>query len=72
VLGNANVRKAIVVCARAAESCPRLSPFARDILQWPFDGPSRVQGSEELRLAAFRRAREEIDARIRDWLCTDA
>ena len=72
ILGRANVRTAIVVCAQAAESCPRLYPFAREILQWPFDDPSRVQGSEELQLAAFRRTREEIDARIRDWLSTDA
>jgi len=68
VLGKANVQTAIVVCAQAAESCPRLYPFAREILQWPFDDPSRVQGAEELRLAAFRRTREEIDAKIRDWL----
>ena len=70
VLGKANVQTAIVVCAQAAESCPRLYPFAREILQWPFDDPSRVQGAEELRLAAFRRTREEIDAKIRDWLRT--
>ena len=68
VLGRANVRTAIVVCAKAAESCPRLYPFAREVLQWPFDDPSRVQGAEEIQLAAFRRTREEIDARIRDWL----
>ena len=64
VLGKTNVQTAIVVCAQAAESCPRLYPFAREILQWPFDDPSRVQGAEELRLAAFRRTREEIDAKI--------
>jgi arsenate reductase (thioredoxin) len=68
VLGRANVRTAIVVCAKAAESCPRLYPFAREVLQWPFDDPSRVQGAEEIQLAAFRRTRDEIDARIRDWL----
>jgi len=70
VLGKANVATAIVVCAQAAESCPRLYPFAREVLRWPFDDPSRVQGSEELQLAAFRRTRDEIDARIRDWLRT--
>jgi arsenate reductase len=68
LLGRVNVQTAIVVCAKAAESCPRLYPFAREVLQWPFDDPSRVQGAEELRLAAFRRTRDEIDARIRDWL----
>lgn len=68
MLGRANVRTAIVVCAQAAESCPRLYPFAREILQWPFDDPSRVGGSDELQLAAFRRTRDEIASRLRDWL----
>jgi arsenate reductase len=68
VLGRTKVQTAIVVCARAAEACPRLYPFAREVLQWPFDDPSRVRGSEELQLAAFRRTRHEIDARLRDWL----
>jgi len=68
VLGRSNVRVAIVVCAQAAEVCPRLHPFAREVLRWPFDDPSRVQGPEELHLAAFRRTRDEIDARLRDWL----
>jgi len=69
-LGRASVRTAIVVCAQAAESCPRLYPFAREVLQWPFDDPSRVEGSDEVRLAAFRRTRDEIAARLRDWLAS--
>lgn len=68
MLGRARVRTAIVVCARAAESCPRLFPFARDVLQWPFEDPSRVQGSHELQLAAFRRTRDDIRARLRRWV----
>ena len=67
-LGKVSPRYAIVVCAQAAESCPRLHPFATNVLQWPLDDPSRVQGSEELKLAAFRRTRDEIDAKLRDWL----
>ena len=67
-LGKVAPRYAIVVCAQAAESCPRLYPFAMTVLQWPLDDPSRVQGSEELQLAAFRRTRDEIDAKLRDWL----
>jgi arsenate reductase len=67
-LGHVKPRHAIIVCAQAAESCPRLFPFAVNVMQWPFDDPSRVQGSEELQLAAFRRTRDEIDARLREWL----
>jgi arsenate reductase len=68
LLGKATVHTAIVVCAQAAEACPRLYPFAREVLQWPLDDPSCVQGPEELQLAAFRRIRDEIDAKLRDWL----
>jgi len=67
-LGRTRVRTAIVVCAQAAESCPRLFPFTTELLQWPFDDPSRVEGSPELQLAAFRRTRDAIDSRLREWL----
>jgi arsenate reductase len=63
------VQTAVVVCSQAAdEACPRLYPFTRDVLQWPFDDPSQVEGSEALRLAAFRRTRDAIEARLRAWL----
>jgi arsenate reductase len=67
LLGKASVRTAIVVCAQAAESCPKLYPFTREVLTWPLDDPSRVEG-EDLQLAAFRRTRDEIAERLRDWL----
>jgi arsenate reductase (thioredoxin) len=72
MLGRRTARTAIVVCGQAAESCPRLYPFAREVLQWPFDDPSQLQGSEELRLAAFRRTRDAIDTRLRGWLRSTA
>ncbi|HXJ34899.1 MAG TPA: arsenate reductase ArsC [Candidatus Eisenbacteria bacterium] len=68
ILGKASIRTAIMVCAQAAESCPRIYPVAREVLHWELDDPSRVRGSEELRLAAFRRTRDEIAGRLRDWL----
>lgn len=71
LLGRTRVRTAIVVCAQAAESCPKLFPFAMDVLQWPFDDPSRVEGSPELQLAAFRRTRDAIDSRLREWLAAN-
>jgi arsenate reductase (thioredoxin) len=71
LLGRASVKTAIVVCAQAAESCPRVFPSALQILQWPMDDPAQIQGSEELQLAAFRRTRDEMDARLREWLRTN-
>ena len=62
---------AIMVCAQAAASCPRIAPPPAEVLHWELDDPSRVDGPEDVRLAAFRRTRDEIAARLRAWLRTD-
>ena len=55
----------VTVCAAASEQCPIFPGPAR---RWhrDFDDPAGVQGSEEERLAAFRRVRDEL----RTWLAT--
>lgn len=67
-LGKVHFRYAIIVCDNAQKSCPRIYPFAGEMLYWPFDDPAAATGSEAQRLAEFRRVRDEIDARIREWL----
>jgi arsenate reductase len=57
----------ITVCDSAAERCP-LFPGPARRLHWSFEDPSAVQGTEEERLAAFRRVRDQIQARLRQWL----
>jgi arsenate reductase len=57
----------ITVCDSANESCP-VFPAASTRLHWSFDDPSAARGSDEQRLAAFRRVRDEIKARIEAWL----
>jgi len=57
----------ITVCDSANESCP-VFPAARTRLHWSFDDPSAARGSDEQRLAVFRRVRDEIEARIEAWL----
>jgi arsenate reductase len=37
-------------------------------LSWKFEDPAAVVGSEEDQLAAFRKVRDQIEARILDWL----
>jgi arsenate reductase (thioredoxin) len=54
----------ITVCDSANESCP-VFPGARQRRHWSIDDPSGVTGSEQERLAAFRRARDELEGRIR-------
>ena len=57
----------ITVCDSANESCP-VFPSARRRLHWSFDDPSAAVGSDEQRLAVFRRFRDDIRARIETWL----
>jgi arsenate reductase len=59
----------VTVCDSANESCP-VFPQATARLRWSFDDPSAARGSEEERLAAFRRVRDEIAGRIATWLRT--
>lgn len=58
---------AITVCDEAKEACPYF-PGAQAQLHWSFDDPSAATGTEEERLAVFRRVRDEIGARIRTEL----
>lgn len=60
---------AVTVCDDAREACPYF-PADRQ-LHWAFDDPSAATGSEEERLAVFRRVRDEIAARIRTELIAD-
>jgi arsenate reductase len=53
----------ITVCDDANESCP-IFPGARNRLHWSFEDPSRAEGSEEDRLAAFRSVRDRIRDRV--------
>ena len=58
---------AITVCDDAKEACPYF-PRAETQLHWSFEDPSGATGSEEERLAVFRRVRDEIGVRIRQEL----
>jgi arsenate reductase len=58
---------AITVCDEAREACPYF-PGSKATLHWSFDDPSAATGTDEERLAVFRRVRDEIGARIRTEL----
>ncbi len=60
----------ITVCDEANEACP-FFPGAKRRLHWSFEDPSRVDGSEEERLAIFRRVRDEIRERIQQELVNE-
>jgi arsenate reductase (thioredoxin) len=35
---------------------------------WPFDDPAAVIGTDEEKFAAFRKVRDQIKQRIKEWL----
>jgi arsenate reductase len=57
----------ITVCDAANEACP---VFRGKVgrLHWSFQDPAQAAGTEEERLAVFRRVREEIRYRLADWI----
>jgi len=57
----------ITVCDGAHERCP-LFPGRTTRLHWSFEDPSAATGSEDERLAVFRRVRDAIAARLRGWV----
>jgi arsenate reductase len=57
----------ITVCDQARESCPTLPGVARQ-LHWSIEDPSLMEGNAERRMAAFRAARDELAARIRQFV----
>lgn len=69
-LGRRRVDYLIVVCDKASQTCPRVWPGVCERLDWSFDDPSAAQGSEEERLAVFRRVRDEIRASVEEWIAS--
>ena len=59
---------AVILCDAGEPDCPKLYPGALRVLRWPFADPASAPGGEVERLDAFRRARDAIDRRIRQWL----
>lgn len=53
----------VTVCDNARESCP-VFPAAAQRIHWSFEDPAAVQGSEEDRLQAFRRIRDQIRDKV--------
>ena len=57
----------ITVCDKARDNCPTF-PGDNERIHWSFEDPAQVEGDEEMRLAAFRRVRNEIRNRIAIWV----
>ena len=57
----------IPVCEEGAAACPMI-PGDHVVERWQFDDPATVSGTDEQRLAVYRRVRDEIGEQVRDFL----
>ncbi len=56
---NRNVETVITVCGNADQACP-MFPGQVNRYHWGFDDPAHATGTDEEKLAVFRRVRDEI------------
>ncbi|MCU0226018.1 MAG: arsenate reductase ArsC [Bryobacterales bacterium] len=56
----------VSVCDNARDNCP-VFPADTQRIHWSFEDPAAVEGSDDERLAAFRRIRDEIHAHVKDF-----
>jgi arsenate reductase len=58
----------ITVCSKEAEErCP-IFPGVNRRLHWPFDDPSKFEGSEEQKLEKTRLVRDQIKEKIKEFI----
>ena len=67
-MAKVSVQYAIIVCERTQSQCPRLYPFARETLYWPFEDPAAFRGAPDAHVQKFREVRDLIQALLVDWL----
>ena len=60
----------ITLCDHALDQCPAID--CRHQEHWPIDDPGWAAGTEEARMEAFRRAREEIRQRVEAFVAEHA
>lgn len=58
-----NVETVITVCGNADQACP-IFPGQVNRHHWRFDDPAHATGTEDEKMAVFRRVRDEIRARF--------
>jgi arsenate reductase (thioredoxin) len=66
-----NFEYVITVCDNARENCPVFPAKTRRI-HWSFEDPAAIPGDFATRVAAFRRVRDEIHARLKEVLSAES
>ena len=57
----------ITVCDNANQTCP-VFPGKAERIHWSFDDPAEATGNNDEMLAVFRRVRDEIGERLKDFV----
>ncbi len=65
--GKMHVDYVITLCNKAEQRCPTF-PAATSRHHWSFDDPAAGGGSEDEKLARFRKVRDEIEKQILTWI----
>ena len=65
-----NFDMVVTVCEPAAASCPVWLRGGR-VIHFPLEDPTKAQGNEEEKMAAFRRVREKISAKLSELLAAN-
>lgn len=66
-LGKYHFGYRITVCAQAEANCP-IFPGISTRLHWPFEDPAAFEGDEAAKLEKFRQVRDQIEAKIKEWV----
>jgi len=67
-MGQVHFDYLITGCGHAEANCPTTFLGFGQRYHWGFDDPAVVEGTDEEKLAKFREVRDQIDARIRQWV----
>jgi len=67
-LGKHHFGYLITLCSDAEQNCPASFLGVSRRLHWSFDDPAATQGSDAEKLEKSRQVRDQIDARISEWI----
>ena len=60
----------VTVCDNARDVCP-VFPVGTQRIHWSFEDPASVTGTDEVRLAEFRRVRNQIHERVKAFFAEE-
>lgn len=67
-LGKVLFQYLITVCDDAEKNCPSTWPGISKREHWSFEDPAAFEGADDAKLAKFREVRDQIEARIKEWV----